>query len=1120
MGVQDLGTWLDSIGLGECQPLLAAHHIDREALRGLTDLDLAQVGLSIGQRRKLLRAASAIEPVHDAPPKLATRAERRQMTVMFCDLAGSTALAARLDPEDLRHVIGIYLREIGVAVSRFGGYVARYMGDGALVYFGWPQAHEDAAEQAARAGLAVVEAVRKAAVEGSTLGVRVGIATGLVIVGDLIGSASAREHVVVGEAPNLAARLQSAAAPNTVVIAAPTRRLLGRMFDLAPVGPYVLKGVEGAVPAWRVLREHEGDSRFMALRLAARGSMVNRDAELALLGALWQRTRRGAGQVLLLTGEAGIGKTRIVEAFGEALASEPHLRFRYQCVPHHASTALHPLIRGLRKATGIAHADPEEVKLEKLRQLLRDTGPDTGPGSAETLANFAALLSLGGAPAPLQDGGPQQRKARMLAGLVEYCAMLSRQRPMLLQFEDAHWSDPTTLELCGLAVERAASLPLMIIASGRPEFEPGWRAAHITRRTVSRLGRDHSAEMIRRIVGSKRLPAAVSDHILSKTDGVPLFTEELTLALFESGAVSEGSEAWDLAGVMAPLTIPATLQDSLTARLDRLGWVKTVAQTAAVIGRDFSPQLLALATGLSPAQLHEALQRLCDTQLVVEQGSVPSQTYKFRHALIQDAAYAGLLLSERRTLHAVIAGILEAELPEVAGSQPELLGHHFAEARQPEQAVDWWRRAGKRSAQAMAYAEAIDQFNRCLGQLELLPQTAERDHLEAAIRIELGLPLIGVGGYTSAAVKANIERVAELHGRTAGITPFPTLAAQVALAFSSSDIVRAVALANQFLEAATQAGDRQLRVMGHWLIGMTLTGAAQLPAARFHLEASLQLNDAALDAGLAEVYGIDPRVAALAYHALVLQQIGHPGLAAASDAASMAHAVQCGHPATRVYALTLRVCFHLLRFDHAALAVAAAELRGMAQRQGSPIFEALSAAVLGLLQAMATPDDQVFAGVRQIIDSIRRAGWNLLMGWLGLFEARVCLQHGRTLAARQTLDTLQDVLEPRGHDLFLPELFRLRAALSRLEGMDPAVAEGLLARSMALAGAQEARLAQLRSGRDLALLLRGRDGHDAAHRLLAPLRGWFAEGTGASDLDDWHAQENLDASTNRSAPVV
>jgi class 3 adenylate cyclase/tetratricopeptide (TPR) repeat protein len=1100
--VRDLGRWLESIGLSDCKALFARHDIGQDVLRDLTDQDLERIGLSLGQRRRLLRAITALADTEfvatDAQPAAGARGERRQMTVMFCDLVGSTPLALRLDPEDMHDVLRRFLDIIAVTIARFDGYVARYMGDGVLVYFGWPQAHEDTAAQAARAGVAVVEAVRESSVQDIQVQVRIGIATGLVVVGEVLRAGSLREHVVTGATANLAARLQSVAMPDSVVIPQSTRRLLSNLFDLEAVGPFDLKGIDGPVQAWRVVRERASDSRFQALRSGVRGEIVDRHEELALLGDCWRATQSGAGRIVLLSGEAGIGKTHIVEAFGDSLAAAAHFRLRYQCLPHHASTALHPVIHAIARAAGFEHTDAEELRIAKLRRMLRDLGLQT----EDTVGLFAGILSFQSAPHAPREFDPKERKQRVLAVLVELLARLAARDPVLLQFEDAHWSDPTTLELCEMIVERAATLPLMMIATTRPEFTPAWPdAPHIARRLIARLGPDDSTEIIRSVTGSTPFPPGVVEQILAKTDGVPLYLEELTKELLELGELTGAGPNRTLSSRTGPLSVPATLQDSLTARLDRLGWVKEIAQTASVIGRDFSPQLLAPVMGWSPERVAAGLQYLVDAQLATAQGPSSSATYTFRHALIQEAAYTGLLLSERRALHAAIAQTLEANFAETVRAQPEMLAHHYAEARQPELAVIWWHKAGLRSIQATVYAEAIDQLNRALEQLALLPESPDRDRLETKIRIDLSTPLVGIGGYTSEARRANVERAVVLYERTKEDALFPALRGQLSLAYSSSYMIRAVAIGEQLFAAAEKTGERGLRMLSCWLLGMALMGRGRLESALQTLESGLALSDPAADAALADAYSADPRIASLAYRALVLQQLGFVDRAAAADAASVTEAVQSRHSVTIGLALTLRVTRQLLGCDHAALAISATELAELAQRQASQPLQATSGAILGLLRAEREPDERIFAEVRQTIDTIRAASWNVMVGWLSLLEAKICLGHGRIDAARNTLDTLQDVIEPRGHDFFLPELYRLRADLSVRAGAADSVVEAHLRRAMELAHVQRARLIELRSATDLARLWRDQGHTHEARALLAPLYGWFGEGAGTFDLE-------------------
>jgi class 3 adenylate cyclase len=821
--VRDLGLFLEDGGLGDCKVLFIGHDIDYDALCELSDHDLEQIGLTIGQRIKLRRVlpnrVEADAEGVDTQPRTVGRAERRQVTVMFCDLVGSTQLAVRLDPEDWQDILQSFLDLIATTVVRFGGYVARYMGDGLLVYFGWPQAREDAAEQAVRAAVAVMDALRESADPGTQLQVRIGMATGLVVVGQLLGTGASREHNAAGATTHLAARLQSVAAPGGIVISDSTRRLLSNLFDLQPAGPFDLKGFDGPVQAWYMVRERDNDSRFRALRSDAPGEIVGRHDELALLGDGWCETISGSGQVVLLSGEPGIGKTHIVEAFGDRLSGVRHLRLRCQCLSHYSSTALHPVIHAIKQMMRYSPADDEQTRLGNLRRMLRDVGLETD----DAIGAFAAILSFEAIPAPRSDLDPEQRKRRTLGVLVDFLTHLAAKEPVLLQFEDIHWSDPTTLELCDLVVERAASIPLMMTATTRPEFVPAWAdAPHVIRRVVVGLGRDESDEMIRRLVGGKPLPPSISQQILLKTDGIPLYIAELTKELFESNALKDGDEGWTLMPGVAPLSVPATLQDSLTARLDRLGWVKEIAQTAAVIGRDFSVEHLAPMMGLPAERIVAGLHHMVAAQLATASGSYPSVTYNFRHSLIQDAAYSGLLLRERRTLHDAFARMLEANFTEMAAAHPEILAHHYSAAALNSQAAVWWLRAGLQSLQRSAMIEALTQLRRALALLETMPEDDERRHTELEVLVVYGKALMATQGHAAQATGEAFDRARSLCDHMADPPLLLTvLFVQWAHSFFRARFAEAQKRASDLMLRATQRDDQVWMVMGYYTLGFT-----------------------------------------------------------------------------------------------------------------------------------------------------------------------------------------------------------------------------------------------------------------------------------------------------------
>jgi class 3 adenylate cyclase len=680
----DIVVWLRSLGLGRYEAAFRDNEIDETVLPNLTSEDLKDLGVSVvGHRRKLLDAIAALRT--DAGTKASSsdavttssapsvspedRAERRQITVMFSDLVGSTALSARMDPEDLREVISAYQKCVAETVQRFGGFVAKYMGDGALIYFGYPQAHEDDAERAVRAGLALVAAVSGLKTH-APLQARIGIATGLVVVGDLIGAGETQERGIVGETPNLAARLQGVAEPNSVVIAEGTRKLLGNLFELEDLGPLGLKGIEGPARGWRALRPASVESRFEALHASGMTELVGREEELKLLLRRWSRAKNGEGQVVLLSGEAGIGKSRLTAALLQSVAAEPHIRLRYFCSPQHTNSTLYPIIGQMERAAAATQGDTPQAKLDKLDALLAHSST-----TAVDAALFAEMLSLpNDGRYPALELTPQQRRERTLDALIAQVETLARKNPVLMIFEDAHWADPTSLELFGRVLRRIATHCVLLLITFRPEFNPPWLGQpHVTSLTINRLTRREVEAIIDRVVGNKLLPANVLQDIIERTDGIPLFVEEMTKAVVE--AESDGTAERVAATVPSPaLAVPATLQASLMARLDRLGGpAKEVAQIGAAIGREFSHALLAAVVDKREAELRSALDRIVAAGLLFRQGLPPQASYLFKHALVQDAAYGTLLREPRRALHACIAETLESGFADIAENQPEVL---------------------------------------------------------------------------------------------------------------------------------------------------------------------------------------------------------------------------------------------------------------------------------------------------------------------------------------------------------------------------------------------------------------------------------------------------------------
>jgi class 3 adenylate cyclase len=687
--MQNIADWLAKLGMPEYAERFAENGVDISVLPHLTDQDLKDIGILLGHRRKMLAAikefaAAAGGPATaaDMEPKRHELAERRQVTVLFSDLVGSTALSERMDPEDLREIISQYQRCVAETVDRFDGFVAKYMGDGVLAYFGYPQAHEDDPERAVRAGLDLIAGV--AALKTPVLlQSRVGIATGIVVVGDLVGSGEAQERGIVGETPNLAARLQGIATPNMVVIAEGTRRLLGNLFELQDIGEKEVKGIKGVVRTWAALGPSLVASRFEALHEGALTPLVGREEELELLRRRWLRAKGGEGQVVLLSGEAGIGKSRLTAALLEELAGEPHVHLGYFCSPQHTESAFHPVIAQLERAAGFVRQDAPDAKLDKLASLLSPSG-----GRETDLQLMAELLSVtpDGRFASF-DWNPQQKKE----ALIRQLGLLSGRRPVLMIFEDVHWIDPSSRELLDMTVDALAGLSALLLIICRPEFTSPWTGqAHVTTLTLSRLSRREGLTLVERLAGKNALTEGIAAEIVERTDGIPLFVEELTKAVLEADS-HEGGQATAVSTAPRPaFAIPATLHASLMARLDRLGvTTKEVAQIAAAIGREFSYELLVLVAKKNEEEVASSLARLTDAGLAFCRGTVPRATFLFKHALVRDTAYGTLLRGSRQALHARIARALEERWPEIVEAQPELLAHHFTEAALNERALEY-----------------------------------------------------------------------------------------------------------------------------------------------------------------------------------------------------------------------------------------------------------------------------------------------------------------------------------------------------------------------------------------------------------------------------------------------
>lgn len=1097
----DLAAWLRRLGLERYAPAFQAAEVTRDLLPELTDADLRELGLPLGPRKAVLKAIRGMAHAAragDGRPAVPAEAERRQLTVLFVDLVGSTALSRRLDPEEMREVLKAYHDVVGREVGRFEGFVAKLMGDGLLAYFGWPAAHEDEAERAVRAGLAAVRAVAALeAPDGTRLEARAGIATGTVVVGELIGAGEASERVAVGETPNLAARLQAAVGPGQVVIADATHRLLGGLFECADAGAIAVKGLAEPVRAWLVERERPAESRFEARHGGGLTPFVGRERELGLLLDRWARAKAGEGQVVLLVGEPGIGKSRLVQALRDRLRDEPHARLRYQCSPQHTSSALRPVLDHLEHAAGLAHEDPPAAKLEKLEALL-------GRAAAPLMADLLAIPVEGSKSPP--ELSAQEQKARLFEAMLARLDRLAAERPVLMVLEDAHWIDPTTRELFEAVVQRLPRLPALLVVTLRPERGPPWAdAAHATVVTLRRLGPRQAQAMLAELTGGKGLPAEVAAQIVERTDGVPLFVEELTKTVLEAGLLEEAGGRLELSDPLPPLAIPSTLQDSLMARLDRLAPVKEVAQLAACLGREFKHRLLAAVSLMPEAELAAALDRLMAAELLFRHGVPPEASYVFKHALVRDAAYATLLKSRRRQHHARIAKVLAARFPETVEAQPELLAHHLAEAGLTEPAIEQWAAAGRRAVARSAMAEAAAQLTQGLALLRHLPPGPGRNARELELQLTLATALNATRGHGTAPARRAYERAVELAKELGDMGRLlPAMDGLVTCRFSRAELAAADELAEEFVRLAEAAGEVGAQLVAWNDVGTIRLARGDLPGARRCLERALALHDPAAHGGLRFAYSFDPRVIAQGYLAWTLLTQGFPAQALACSRRSVAEARAASHPMTLAFALARATAVLQLCRDLPGVEAVAAELAGLAAARGLGTYKVVGSFYRGWAQVQRGCGEEGLACLGAALAELRAAGDE---DWFPHTLALVAEAHLRAGRAREGLQHLAEALtraERNDERWFAAEALRLKGEL-RLALGDAGAAEACFRQAAEVARAQGARMWELRAAMSLARLWRRQGRSAEARRLLAPVHGAFTEGLDLPDLKEAEA---------------
>ena len=1106
----ELEDWLRSLGLERYRNVFQDNEVDFEVLPTLTVDDLKDLGVNaVGDRRKILNAIASLR-TETAPNRrlfdsdlTIGRSERRRVTVMFCDLVGSTALSATMDPEDLHKLLAAYRRCLWEIVHRFDGFVGKFTGDGVLACFGYPDAHEDDAERAVQAGLEVVSAV--SALDSTRLQTRVGIATGLVVAGDLIGSSEVQEQDIVGETPNLAARLQSIAAPDSVVLAESTRNLLGNLFELSDLGTVDLKGIAGPVHAWAVLRASSAEGRFEALHAMDLTALVGRDEESELLKECWSKARGGSGQVVHVSGEAGIGKSRLTVALMENLAHERHVRLRYFCSPQHTNSAFYPIIGQVERTAGFAPDDSPKAKLDKLNASLTDIS--TPPEDAALLAEMLSLPNDGRYP-PLKLS-PQQSRDRTLEALISRVARLAERAPVLMIFEDAHWADPTSLEVIGRFVERMKSIPALLVITFRPEFKSSWEGcSHLTGITLNRLEKSQVARMVATLVGNRQLPAEVMTEILDRSDGIPLFAEEMTKAVLEAKGEIEARQT--VAAIPSPiLSVPASLHASLMARLDRLGDAKKVVQIGATIGREFSHALLAAVVRSSEEELSVAMDRLVVAGLLSKQGAPPHVVYLFKHALLQDAAYGTLLREQRRELHGRIASVIETQFGDIAERQPELLARHCGEAGLMEKAAEFWAKAGQRSLARSALVEACEQLTRALNHIERLPRTTVVRREQIRLQVALINPLIHTKGHASPEVRSAVEQARLLIAQAEALGEqledplllFSVLYGLWAASFVSFDGERILELASQFFALAEKNGDTGPMIVGHRLLGLSLQHTGDLEKGRAHLDRGLALYDPAKHRSLGARFGQDPRPSALSFRGLALWLLGYPEAALTDIDNAIKDARDVKQAGALLYTLAVSSRTLVAAREYEKAKTVSDELIALADEKGASLWRAFGVADQGCIMVLTGDAGKGVELLKSGINEIQSTGATYSIPLYYSYLGKGLAELRRFGEASQCVQEALQVVSRTKENWWESDIRRVAGEIVLMSASpEMAKAEQFLRGALAVAQDQKAKLLELRATLSLARLLRAQNKSHEAFELVERIYSWFTEGFSTVDL--------------------
>jgi class 3 adenylate cyclase/tetratricopeptide (TPR) repeat protein len=1109
----DVASWLRNLGLERYEAAFRENGVSAEVLCLLTAEDLRELGVAaVGHRRQLLaaiaklneqRTTDTVSPATataSAPPHEAS-GERRQLTVMFCDLVGSTALSEKLDPEELRGLLHAYRTLCGDVIARYDGFVARYVGDGILTYFGWPAAHEEDAERAVRAALEIVQTVKRAS-STETLSVRIGIATGPVVVGETAGTGD-QSKLAVGGTPNLAARLQGLAIADQIVIATSTRRLVGNAFELSDLGEHDLRGIAEPVHAWRVEHALVTESRFDASRGGGvLTPLVGREEELDLLLRRWSQAKDGEGQVVLLSGEPGIGKSRTLSVLRERLETQGAQALRFQCSPYYVSSAFWPIIDNFERTLKFTRDETTDAKLDKLEALVV-----THYGRLLADVRFvAAILSI---PYEHRYGAlamtPQKHKDETLRTVVDISEAAARRQPSVMLFEDAHWADPTTLEVMDLLIDRVRTIPLLVVLTHRPEFQSRWSdQGHVGALNLSKLTRAQSAAMVATLVGGKALPGPLLEQILTRTDGVPLFVEELTKSILESGELTEAGDHYEYGGSARAVTIPATLRDSLMARLDRFMPVKEVAQIGAAIGREFSHELIAAVAPMPQTQLDESLAQLSASGLAFRRGTPPDAIYTFKHALVQDAAYDSLLKSRRRELHAKIAREIEHRFPNIKTTEPEVLALHLTVAGLTEAAIPLRQAAGGLALKRMALTEAISQYNQGLELVSSLPRSSQRDASELELRSLLGTAWMALKGWPAPEVWTSLHPALALAKSLERYDALaPILAGLFGTVLTQGRVAEALPWAQEMLDLAEVTGDADLLIAAHASACEGHFWAGELTKAVEHADNVLDRYDDETHRHLADILNQDPKTSAGIFASICTWMLGYPDRALRLNDGTHAHARQRGHPFDFGWALSMGALEPNHRCKLEELLKRAEECERLGRENSLPLLEGMAPMSYGLALIQKGKSAEGIGPLKAGMAFWDASGGKNFTPTLKTFLAEAMALTGDLDNALVLIDQVIAQVERPGWEerLRYAETLRLKGWMLSLKGDLDGAERNFLA-SLDWARRQQAKMWELRTSTSLARLWQSQGKRQDAYELLAPVYGWFTEGFDTKDLQD------------------